>query len=218
MYTLAEMEFKGVGIYSQSKRHTTPHNDGESDSAYEVRTWRERMHYHPSDHPLTPGQIFIPPNQFQEAVLGAATFMSLGIPSKGKSTYTKHIRAGLIIPEGITLPDLKDEADSETFFVPSNGQKGGGKRVDKTFCAVHKWRGILTVHVLDPVLMQTIHIADVGNITVLQHHFMQAGNFVGIGRFRPAVGGYYGRFTVEDVVYKDSPKPKDKGKGKGKSA
>lgn len=206
---IATVTVKGASPYSQSKRHTTPYNDGENHNDYEVRTWKERMHYHPEKSPEA-GQIFIPPNQFHQALIGAAKFTGMQIPSKGKSTYTKHFEAGLLMPTGITLPDLIEDIDSEWRFVPSDGQKGGGKRVDKCFGIIHKWEDSITVNILDQVLMQTVNVPDLGDITVFHHHFMQAGYFVGIGRFRPAVGGYYGRFDVLDVTYTDPPKPKVK--------
>jgi hypothetical protein len=36
---------------------------------------------------------------------------------------------------------------------------------------------------------------------VFEEHLREAGSFVGVGRFRPRQGGYYGRFVVERVTW-----------------
>jgi hypothetical protein len=41
---------------------------------------------------------------------------------------------------------------------------------------------------------------DKNGLTVLEHFLRVAGALIGIGRFRPENGGFYGRFTVESFV------------------
>ena len=58
---------------------------------------------------------------------------------------------------------------------------------------VRKWSGDLMVYILDD------------NITeeVFAYHLKQAGAFIGIGRFRPRNRGFYGRYSVKDIIWQN---------------
>lgn len=75
--------------------------------------------------------------------------------------------------------------------MPSDGVAGGGKRVDKCFPVIPQWQGTVTFYVLDETITED----------VFRYHLEQAGSFVGIGRFRPRRGGFYGRFRVTDLKW-----------------
>ena len=91
----------------------------------------------------------------------------------------------------LVLPIKKDEVEGEWLFVPSDGKPGGSTRVSKCFPLIHEWQGEVTWYVLDETITED----------VFRRHLVEAGNFIGVGRFRPARGGFYGRFVTEDVKW-----------------
>lgn len=171
--------------YSQSRYVKVPKLDKESANDYEARTWRERIH---SD---SAGNVFIPPMAFKNCLSDAAKYLSVQIPGKGKATYTKHIEAGIIVVDPLVLPLKKDTVDGEWLFVPADGKRGSGKRVERCFPVVPQWSGDVTFLVMDETITRE----------VFEYHLKQAGAFVGIGRFRPRNNGYYGRFTVKSLAW-----------------
>lgn len=56
---------------------------------------------------------------------------------------------------------------------------------------IESWCGLITIHVLDDTITED----------VLEDHLKQAGQFIGIGRFRPRNNGYYGRFKVKSIMW-----------------
>ena len=152
---------------------------------YESRTWRERLHV------TEDGNVFIPPMSFKNCMSEAAKFLGMQIPGKGKSTYTKHVEAGVLVTEPLILPNAKDSVKGEWLFVPSDGVRGSGKRVDKCFPVIHEWAGEVTFYILDETVTED----------VFKKILTQAGMFIGIGRFRPRNNGFYGRFSVESVKW-----------------
>ena len=48
---------------------------------------------------------------------------------------------------------------------------------------------ILDDTITEPVFEQVIH---------------ESGNFIGIGRFRPENGGYYGRYVVDSITWQEA--------------
>jgi hypothetical protein len=135
------------------------------------------------------GEVFIPPMAFKNCLSEIAKYLSVQIPGKGKSTYTKHFEAGVMVIDPLVLPVTKDKVQGEWLFVPADGKRGSGKRVQKCFPVIHQWQGDVTYHVLDDVISPE----------VFEQHLKDAGSFIGIGRFRPRNNGYYGRFSVESV-------------------
>ena len=173
--------------YSQSKHHMTEKLDKENNDDYEKRTWRERC------NTTEEGNIFIPPMAFANCIKHAAKHLSISIPGQGKSKYTKHFEAGILVTEGLVLPETKDEVKGEWLFVPSDGRRGGGTRVSKCFPLIPQWKGDVKFLIFDNKITKEIFAK------VLR----EAGMLIGIGRFRPCNLGYYGRFTVEDIKWED---------------
>jgi hypothetical protein len=169
--------------YSQSRYHGTEKDPKETHEDYEKRTWRNRVHANQD------GQIFIPPMVFKNCLSNAAKFISMQIPGRGKSTYTKHFEAGILVMEGVPLPINKEEVEGEWLFVPADGVRGGTKRVMKCFPVIHEWEGNVNFYILDETI----------TLEVFEYHLKEAGNFIGIGRFRPRRNGFYGRFQVLNV-------------------
>lgn len=182
---VAIAKLSGVSPYSQSRHYTTDKLNKENPRDYEARTWRDRL------HATEDGEIFIPPMSFKNCLSEAAKFLSIQIPGKGKSTYTKHFEAGVLVTDALHLGIKKDEVPGEWLFVPSDGVRGSGKRVEKCFPVIHQWSGDVTFYVMDDTITHD----------AFRHHLQQAGNFIGIGRFRPRNNGFYGRFKVENLAW-----------------
>jgi len=179
----AIVKIKGISPYSQSRHYTEPKLDKESSPDYEKRTWRRRLHVGEN------GEVFIPPMAFKNCLSECAKFLGKQIPGKGKATYTKHFEAGVLVMDPAPLGVKADEVQGEWLFVPADGVRGSGKRVDKCFPVIHNWSAEVTFYILDETVTQD----------VFAEHLEQAGRFIGIGRFRPRNNGFYGRFDVESI-------------------
>lgn len=171
---------ESVSPYSQSRKIQREKPREETSKDFEERTWRERCHVGEDGH------LFIPPMAFKNCLSEAAKFLSVQIPGKRSATYTKFFESGVLVIEPLRLPLKLAEVQFERLFVPSDGKRGGGKRVDKVFPLIPSWKGDVTFHVL----------ADEITDEVFQLHLEKAGAFIGIGRFRPRNNGFYGRFKV----------------------
>lgn len=179
---------QSVSFYSQSRHYTDPpKKEKESHKDYEARTWMERCHYG------NDGKIYIPPMAFKNCLAEAAKYLSIQIPGKGKSTYTKHFEAGILVTDGLALPFDRKTIKGEWFFVPADGKRGGSKRVEKCFPVIPEWSGEVEFHIVDETITEE----------VFRYHLEQAGKFIGIGRFRPRNNGFYGRFNVIKLKTKE---------------
>lgn len=178
----------GVSPYSQSKALFTEKKGDETHQDHEARVWRERMHVNQD------GQVVIPPMAFKNMIAQAAKRRSMKIPGENRKTYTKHFESGVLVLEECPLAVAADDVKGEWLFVPSNGQRGGGTRVHKCFPIIHKWECSVTFTILDRKITKPVFV----------EHLEEAGNFTGIGRFRPANNGYYGRFRVESVDWPEA--------------
>lgn len=181
----AIVSLKSVSPYSQSKHYEVEKLDKESSSDFEKRTWRERLHVNAD------GNVFIPPMSFKNCMSEAAKYLSIQIPGKGKSTYTKHVEAGILVVDPLVLPVKKEDVKGDWQFVPADGVRGSGKRVNKCFGVIPEWSGDVTFLVMDETVTKDVFL----------HILTEAGKFIGIGTFRPRNNGYYGRFTVENLQW-----------------
>lgn len=181
----AVARLKSLSPYGQSKYYQTPKLERELHRDYENRTWRDRL------HSTEDGHVFIPPMAFKIAVGEAAKFVARQIPGKGKSTYTKHFEAGVLVVEPLVLPIMKEDVPGQWLFVPADGVRGSGKRVEKCFPVIHQWEGDVTFMVLDEIITED----------VFRETLADAGKFIGIGFFRPRNNGFWGRFSVESVTW-----------------
>lgn len=163
----------------------------ESHAEYEERTWRERAHADAT------GNIYLNPLSLKNCLRDAAKYLGESIPGKGKSTYTKHFKSGVMVFEPVMLKDAagitikRDEIEPLLLNVPSDGQTGGTKRVPKFFPQVKEgWQGTVEISVLDDTITKD----------VLLRHLTEAGNFIGLGAMRVANGGISGRFKVVSLT------------------
>ena len=185
----AIVKFTGKSHYSQARYYAAgvPKLDKESHGDYEKRTWRHKMHTNAE------GEVMIPPMAFKNCLSEAAKFLSIRIPGKGQATYTKHFEAGVICMEPVNLGILASEVEGNWLFVPADGVRGGGKRVEKCFPLIRDWGGEVTFMVLDETI----------TVEVFEKVITEAGNLIGIGVFRPKNNGFFGRFKVDEVTFFD---------------
>ena len=175
-------KLKSKAPYSQGRHYsktTVPELEKEGKDAYETRTWRNRMH-------VKNGEVYIPPMAFKNCLAEAAKFLSIQIPGKGKATYTKHFEAGVMVVDEVMLGIRADDVQGERLFVPSNGRRGDGTRVERVFPLIPEWEADVTIHIIDETITED----------VLARHLREAGMLIGVGRFRPRNNGFYGRFTL----------------------
>jgi hypothetical protein len=168
------------------KYHDTPKLNKELPKDYELRTWREKVHYDKD------GNVFIPGGMIANCIRESAKFMSKPIPGKGKSTYTKHFDAGIIIQNNIPLPVKKEDLNFTDVHVPV-GQSSGGARVMKRFPIIHEWEGTINVVIGDDIIT-----AD-----VFEEVIRNAGALIGIGTWRPRNRGMNGRFELVNMEWVD---------------
>lgn len=186
-YKKAIVRLESVSILSMSKAHTEKKMKGESDADFEARTWREKLHYDKS------GEVFIPASMLKNTLSESVKYASEKIPGKGNNTWTKHFEAGVMVQDSMPLGIHKDSVDSDTVFVPSDGVRGGGKRVHRTFPIIEKWSGEAEFFIFDLTITED----------VFKRFLEQAGLLIGFGRFRPRNNGSYGRFKIVDFKWED---------------
>lgn len=185
----ALVRIKGVGPYSQSRFHNTPKlNDKEQPDDYERRTWREKMHVDEQ------GFVKIPALAFKNCLSEAAKFLSVKISGRGKSTYTKHFEAGVLVIDDSPLAIKKDEVAENWMFVPSDGRRGSGSRVMRCYPFIRPgWETTVEFYVFDDMITKDVFL----------YHLKQAGQLIGIGTFRVRNNGTFGRFQVLDLDWKE---------------
>jgi hypothetical protein len=186
-HAIATVTLESASPYSQSRAYDEPKLDQEGADAYDLRTWRERCHTNADGH------IVIPGTQIKQALSGAAKYLSMQIPGKGKATYTKHMEAGVLVMGDIVLAVTKADVPVEKLYVPSDGRRGGTTRVFKRFPRIDAWKGTLDILVIDPIITEP----------VLVKHLDAAGLFIGLGRFRPRQNGFYGRFSTKGIKWRE---------------
>lgn len=186
---IATVTLESTSPYSQSRSYSweIPKLEREGHDEYEERTWHNKCH----STPAPDGKVFIPPMAFKMGLDTASKMLGLKIPGKGAATYSKYFLAGVLCMEPLVLPLTKEQVAMDRIFANSDGVRGSGKRVWRNFPRIDKWKGELNFHIL----------ADEIRKDVFEEVVKQAGSFVGIGRFRPQSGGFYGRYIPKKVVW-----------------
>lgn len=170
----------GISPYSPSRPYEIgiPRDGKETPADYEKRTWRERCHRSPE------GFVMIPPMAIKNGLDRSASF--LGMKFKGQRTYGPLFASGVLVVEPIILGVKVDDVSGEWLYLNSDGKKGGGKRVWKCEPYVMPWEGDAQIVILNESI----------NADIMRAHLEAFGQYVGLGRFRPDKGGFYGRFSV----------------------
>ena len=181
----ARITIKGDSPLSQSQAIRSERGTQEQHAAFEERTWRERINSSPE------GEVVVPAMAFKNCLSAVAKYLGMKIPGKRNATYTKHFEAGIIVDADMPLGVKAETVPGEWLFVPSDGKRGGGSRVWKCFPVLRQWSGVVNVHILDETITPE----------AFELHIRKAGQFIGVGRFRPQNNGFYGRFSVEKIEW-----------------
>jgi hypothetical protein len=176
----------GVSPYFQSRSYDREIErlPKEGPDAYEERTWRHRTHINDD------GQIVIPAESIQASIRYGAAYLSEKIPGRGSEKWTKHFASGVLIPDGIVLPERRETVQGQWLHMNANGRAGSGTRVWRCMPFIPRWAGDVTIYVLDDIITDDI----------LKRVIEHAGQFIGIGQNRPQVGGTRGRFQLVELV------------------
>lgn len=180
----------GVSPYSQSRHFADDNPKGakELHTDYEQRAWRSRLHVR------TNGNVEIPGTSFANCLKQAAKRLKIQVPGKGRVEFTKYFEAGIMVPDNIELPIKAVDVPCDKLFVPSDGQRGGGKRVTKYFPRIDEWEALVRFYIFDDLITEE----------VFRQVLNAAGMLVGIGRFRPENCGFYGRFRVQECEWQEN--------------
>lgn len=181
---IVEVQIEGVTPYSQSKMvdpEIFPKKEKEGADEYDKRLWREKATYNAKT-----GEVCIPAMSLKMSIDEAVKRLNIGIPGRGKSTYTKFFTAGQICEGDVPLGIQKDDLEHIDIWANADGVRGSGKRVRRRFPYIQEWAGVARFAILDDVIPNNI----------FEKAITEAGRLVGIGRFRPEKGGYLGRFDV----------------------
>lgn len=199
----AKVDLIGVSPYTQSFQHNTPKLPKELADAYEERTWRNKVHRN------SEGLVVMPAMGFKNAIAEAAKYLSIQIPGKGKSTYTKHFESGILVQEDPIIylrdgndykPIHVDNVPRMAMNVPSDGVSGSGKRVQKFFPVFAMgWKATVNYLVMDDLISHEVFL----------DHLVQAGQLIGIGSFRVRNKGTFGRFRVSGMEWNEYEAKKD---------
>ena len=161
-----------------------PMEKNEDHDTYGMRTVRDRFHQNKD------GQLLIPAFAILVGVQEAAKFAA--IKKKGNATMTKDFSRGVIVEHDLMLDKTRDDLLVNRLSVPSDGQRGGGKRVPRYFPSlVPGWRGTFDLTILSPSITEE-HCASV---------MYTFGMFIGFGAMRVQNGGVNGRFKIEDLKW-----------------
>jgi hypothetical protein len=170
--------------YSQSRKHDVPKKDREDADDYDCRTWREHCTV------TAQNQVSIPAMAIKQSIDTAAQKLGLKVAGRKGATYKGFFASGFFCEEDVPLsngkPILKDKVEMIAISANSNGKRGAGSRVTRRFPIIPEWNGTVSITVTDNILTPEI----------FETHVRAAGIVVGIGRFRPELGGVNGRFRA----------------------
>jgi hypothetical protein len=177
---------KSVAPLFFGKHVTEKVKDNETRDQHELRTWPLKVHV------MEDGTLFFPPFGVKNTLEEAAGWLGRKIKGEGQSTYRKRFLRGILVVEPLLLfnvngePATMDDIVPLELFVPSDGKRGGSKRVAKIFPMLDKWEAIGSCYIID------------GKITpeLLKEHLVAAGAFIGFGSMRIGNGGTNGRYEV----------------------
>lgn len=172
----------------------------------EKRIWRERIWANEA------GEVFHPASYYKKAVDAAASLTKRKVRGAGNQTFAQQIVSGIMILDDIpifkpqtpaeikngapTVPILKSEVIGQQIYCdPGGDRRGVGKRVFRTYGIVKQWEAILRIWVVNATITQDI----------VETYLQEAGMLIGVGRWRPAVGGANGRFLVSSCEWSDRP-------------
>ena len=172
-----EAEVKGISPYlmhkfglEESQLKTKP-NVGSPDYATQAEDALYR---------LPDGTIYVPATQIHGALIEAGKQMK--VVGKGKATYSKLFGSFIMLaPDALVMTNQNWEVDTRAVVVPAT--KGRIARHRPKFV---DWGLKFELHILDDEIHES----------VVKEGLERAGNYAGIGDFRPQKKGPFGRFQV----------------------
>ncbi|KKM99274.1 hypothetical protein LCGC14_1149490 [marine sediment metagenome] len=173
------------GMYVSERK-----KDDETHDQHERRTWRKKVAV------ATDGQCFLQPFALKNGLESASQWLSLKIPGESRKTFTKRFIAGILVVDKLLLYKADgsritlDDVEGRELFVPSDGKRGGSKRVIKIFPTITEWRADAVVHVFDNKITGD----------VMERHLDAFGKFIGFGSMRVQNGGINGRCAIEEFA------------------
>jgi hypothetical protein len=183
----AVVKITGKSPISFGRYIQEPKRNDESYEQYGERTWIMKL-YHDSKG------IFITPMMFRNALTAAAGYLSEKIPNGRGKTYKAKFQSGIFVNEPAYLgikPNDKG-VEMKCYHLPADGKRGGTTRVPRYFPEIQEWETTAEFLILDDCISKD----------VFMRHLQAAGDFIGVGRFRPACNGYYGRFDAKLISWK----------------
>lgn len=178
---------EGIAPLTQSRQHRVPFLEGESHEAYEARTWREKANFTSDD------EIFVPAMAFKQSIDTAAKRLAIPDPDNKRATLTKYFTSDTLCEDHMLIGIKKNDMKSITINANSDGVRGSGKRVQRTFPMAEKWGGKATFLIMDHKVTPE----------VFERVLTSAGRSVGVGQYRPEKGSLNGRFKIVSVQYQD---------------
>ena len=185
----ATVDLIGVSDLMFGRHVAEPKRDDETHDQLERRTWQQKVRV------TKAGQCYLQPFALKNCLESAAMWLSMKIPGEGHKTFTKRFASGILIVDDLPLfktdgkPVVMDDVEPVEIFAPSDGKRGGPKRVFRIFPTIHDWHTSATITLLDNKITEN----------VLLRHLDAAGKFVGFGSMRVGNGGINGRFQVENL-------------------
>lgn len=189
----AKFQIEGLSPLFFGKHVIEKKTDKETAEQHEKRTWPEKVHADSS------GALFIPPFALKNGLESAAKWLNKKIPGEGKATFTKRFRCGVSVTERIGLSNgVSNKATMECIeplelFVPSDGTRGGGRRVTKIFPMITNWGGTGEAIIFDEKITEEI----------FSDSLKALGQYIGFGSMRVENGGSNGRFQVNQLTFEE---------------
>lgn len=189
----ATFEIKGVAPLFYGKHVQEKKTDKETAEQHENRTWPKKVHVGDD------GGLFIPPFALKNGLEAAAKWLNKKIPGEGKATFTKRFRCGvhawdnILLSNGVSDRATMDCIEPLQLFVPSDGVRGGGKRVNKIFPKLEEWGGTGTAVIFDDKIGES----------VFEDALTALGQYIGFGSMRVENGGSNGRFKVVSLSFEE---------------
>lgn len=183
----AIVTIKGIAPLSQSRKHHTPFLEGESHEAYDARTWREKCNYGDD------GIVYVPAMAFKQAMDNAAKRLAIPDPDNKRASFTKYFVSDVICEAHMPIGIAKDDMPSIRINANSDGVRGSGKRVIRTFPQTQNWGGTTSFLIMEEKITRAI----------FERVIQTAGRSIGVGQFRPEKGGVNGRFEVIKIEYQN---------------
>lgn len=190
---VSKVEFvcRGMTTMLYGKQIFAVRRPEEKHDQFEERTWRERI---VKDED---GNCAISSEAVLRSLFWAAKWLSEKLEKQ--KTYAARFLSGVISEQAFfPLRDIHgnlirpESLKGITLSVPSDGRRGGTKRVQRTFPIVPAgWWFNGSLLVLDEAITED----------VFARHMQTAGTYDGHGAMRRGKGGPNGMYLVEDVIF-----------------